>query len=52
MPAVDTRVKQYRSPRDLIERLIRDLQRLQKANSPAAALDAAITYCATVLQAP
>ena len=42
-----TRVQQYRSPRDLLERLVRDLQRLQEAPSPAAALDAAITYCCT-----
>ena len=41
------RVQQYRSPRDLLERLHRDLQRLQEAPSPAAALDAAITFACT-----
>ena len=42
-----TLVQQYRSPRDLLDRLARDLQRLEQASSPAAALDAAITYCCT-----
>ena len=41
-----TRVQQYSGPKDLLDRLSRDLQRLQEAPSPAAALDAAITYCA------
>ena len=42
-----TRVQQYSGPKDLLERLARDLQRLQEAPSPATALDAAITYCCT-----
>ena len=47
MPAARNLVHQYSGPKDLLERLARDLQRLQQANSPAAALDCAITYCCT-----
>ena len=42
-----TRVQQYSGPKDLLDRLARDLQRLQQANSPATVLDCAITYCCT-----
>jgi hypothetical protein len=41
------RVQQYRGPRDLLERLVRDLRALQQATTAAAALDCAITYCCT-----
>ena len=47
MPAARNRVQQYATPLDLLDRLARDLQRLQEAPSLAAALDAAITYCIT-----
>ena len=47
MPAARNLVHQYSGPKDLLDRLARDLQRVQQANSPATALDCAITYCCT-----
>ena len=47
MPAARNRVQQYSGPNDLLERLARDLQRLQLASTPAAALDAALTFACT-----
>ena len=40
-------VRQYSGPKDLLERLARDLQRFQQANSPATVLDCALTFCST-----
>ena len=47
MPASRKLVRQYSGPKDLLDRLDRDLQRVQQAPTPTAALDAAITYCCT-----
>jgi hypothetical protein len=41
------RSRQYRSPKDLLDRLARDLEALQQAGSPAQALDVAITFACT-----
>jgi hypothetical protein len=41
------RVQHYCGPRDLLERLARDLRALQQARSAAGALDAAVTFAQT-----
>ena len=47
MPASRKLVQQYSGPKDLLDRLSRDLQRLQQAPNPAAALDAATIFACT-----
>ena len=44
MPAPRTRVQQYSGPKDLLDRLSRDLRALQQATSAAEALDAASAF--------